>query len=263
MSAAARIAEALAGHKVKSYGGNYLVCCPAHDDASPSLSLGDGDRGFMVHCFVGCSPGDIYAAIRRKGHRLEPSDTTRQPNKASSEYRRQQADKAAWLWSQRRPLAGSIAELYLREARAYSGLLPTTLGFLPARKPDQHPALIAAFGLVDELEPGLLGKPRDVGSVHLTFLKADGSGKADVKPNKIIVGSPCGSPIVLAPSNDLLGLAVTEGIEDALTVHVATGLGAWAAGSAGMMPALADAVPDYISGDHLHACRQGRPGRRA
>ena len=43
--------------------------------------------------------------------------------------------------------------------------------------------------------------------------------------------------------NDLLGLAITEGIEDALRpcCHRA---GAWAAGSAGRMPALADAVPD-------------------
>jgi phage/plasmid primase-like uncharacterized protein len=45
--------------------------------------------------------------------------------------------------------------------------------------------------------------------------------------------------------NDLLGLAITEGIEDALSVHQATGLGVWAAGSAGRMPALAEAVPDW------------------
>jgi hypothetical protein len=40
------------------------------------------------------------------------------------------------------------------------------------------------------------------------------------------------SPIVLAPPNDLLGSSITEGIEDALTMHEATGLGTWAAGSA-------------------------------
>ena len=52
---------------------------------------------------------------------------------------------------------------------------------------------------------------------------------------------------MLAPPNDLLGLAITEGIEDALSVYEATGLGTWVAGSAGMMPALADTVPDYIT----------------
>jgi hypothetical protein len=44
----------------------------------------------------------------------------------------------------------------------------------------------------------------------------------------------------------LLGLAITEGIEDALSAHEATGLGAWAAGSASFMPKLAAAVPNYI-----------------
>ena len=89
--------------------------------------------------------------------------------------------------------------------------------------------MIAAFALVDEPEPGVLGKPHDVGSRALTLLKPDGSGKANAKPGKLIIGSPRGLPIVLAPPNDLLGMAVTEGIEDGLTVHQATGLGVWAA----------------------------------
>ena len=54
------------------------------------------------------------------------------------------------------------------------------------------------------------------------------------------------APIVLAPPNDVLGLAIAEGIEDALSVHEATGLGAWAAGSASRLPALADAIPSYV-----------------
>ena len=39
---------------------------------------------------------------------------------------------------------------------------------------------------------------------------------------------------------------MTEGIEDGLTVHQETGLGVWAAGAAGRMPALSDAVPNFI-----------------
>ena len=105
--------------------------------------------------------------------------------------------------------------------------------------------MISAFGLCDEIEPGIIAAPRDVIAVHLTLLKPDGSGKAEVEKPKITVGSAPGVPIVLAPMNDLLGLAITEGAEDALSVHQAFGLGAWAAGSANRMPALADAVPDY------------------
>ena len=181
-----QVAAALAGKPVKSHGGNYLVCCPVHDDKSPSLSLCDGDRGLMVHCFVGCSPGDIYAAIRRRGFKLDQSNVERtEPAKGSSEYQRQQHDKAAWLWSRRRPIEGTIAEKYLRERRRISCPLPQTLAYLPPRKPEYHPAMIGAFALVDEPEPNVVGMPSSVGSVHLTFLKRDGSDKADVeKPRR-------------------------------------------------------------------------------
>src|SRR5262245_5203881 len=52
--------------------------------------------------------------------------------------------------------------------------------------------------------------------------------------------------MVIAPVNDGLGLVITEGVEDALSLHQATGLGAWAAGGVTFMPALADVVPAYI-----------------
>jgi hypothetical protein len=247
MSTAARIAEALTGRKVQAKGGNYLVCCPAHDDDIPSLSLRDGDSAVMVHCFAGCSPGDIFAAIRRKDRKLlETGQTAPQPIKGTSEYGRRQHEKAAWMWGRRRPISGTVAETYLHEVRRYTGLLPPTLAFLPPLKPEHHPALIAAFSVVAEPEPGLLGKPQQVTAVHLTLLKSDGSGKADTHPNKITIGSPVGRPIVLAPPNDLLGLAICEGIEDALTAYQATGLGAWAAGAAGFMPKLAKVLPSYI-----------------
>src|SRR5258705_3612171 len=88
--------------------------------------------------------------------------------------------KARWLWSQRQPIGGTIAERYLREARGITCPLPATLGFLAPRKPEHHPAMISAFALPDEIKPGLLGEPRGVEAVHLTLLRPDGSGKADV-----------------------------------------------------------------------------------
>lgn len=155
--------------------------------------------------------------------------------------------KTQWLWRRRRPVIGSIGELYLRQVRGLSVPIPATLGFLPAQG-DHPPALIAAFGIATEPELGVLAIADDaVKAVQLIKLKPDGCGKADVDPNKIIVGQGAlGVPIILAPPNDLLGIVITEGIEDALSIHEATGLGAWAAGGAGRMPALADAAPDYI-----------------
>jgi hypothetical protein len=271
MRTAAHIAEVLAGRRVIARGGNYLVRCPAHDDSLPSLSLRDGDRGLLVHCFAGCSAADIFVAIRHIDHGvLEPSDAAPEPVKGSGEYERQQRDLAGWLWSLRRPIVGSINETYVRKVRRYTGPLPPTLAFLPARR-EHHPAMIAAIALVDEPEPGVLGKPRDVDSVHLTKLRTDGSGKADIDKPKIIIGSPCiddekkiARPIVIAPPTDLLGLAITEGIEDALTMHAATGLGAWAAGAADFMPKLAAMVPDYITCITIfaHADKAGQDNAR-
>ena len=107
--------------------------------------------------------------------------------------------------------------------------------------------MIAAFGLPHEQRPGeSVMPPERIEGVHLTLLKPDGSGKADCKPNKLMIGSSSGWPIVVAPVNDVGGLAIAEGIEDALSLHLATGLGAWAAGSANRLPMLADKVPTYV-----------------
>jgi hypothetical protein len=60
-----------------------------------------------------------------------------------------------------------------------------------------------------------------------------------------MIGKSIGSPIVLAPMNDLLGLAIVEGIENGLTAYQSNGFGVWAAGSAGRLSGLAEVVPDY------------------
>ncbi|MGL3108898.1 DUF7146 domain-containing protein [Bradyrhizobium sp. BR 1432] len=198
-------------------------------------------------------------ALERR-ERLERERVEREAREA--EELRQQHEKARWLWAQRQPIGGTIAERYLREVRGIICPLPPTLAFLPPRKPEHHPAMIAAFALPDEVEPGLLGEPRGVASVHLTLLKPDGTGKADVDKPKKVVASPGNLPIVLAPPNELLGVAITEGIEDGLTAHQATGLGAWAAGNATFMPKLVETVPNYIEAVtvYAHADKAGRDG---
>jgi hypothetical protein len=160
-------------------------------------------------------------------------------------------------------VARSPKNICAKFAATPAGLpLPPTLAFLPPTKPEYHPAVIAAFSLVQEAEPGVLAPPRSVNCVQLVLLKPDGSGKADVKPNKLIIGSPGTNPIVLAPVNDLLALAFCEGIEDALTAHAATGLGAWAARGGGRLPALADMVPSYVETAtiYMHADSTGQAG---
>jgi hypothetical protein len=117
------------------------------------------------------------------------------------------------------PLQGSIAERYLREARAYRGPLPPTLGFLPARA-DYPPAMIAAFGIPDEPEPGTMVLPEHkLVGVHLTRLLPDGSDRERGERAKIMIGHSKGRPIVLAPPTNGLAIVVAEGIESTLSGH--------------------------------------------
>ena len=108
--------------------------------------------------------------------------------------------------------------------------------------------MIAAFGLPAEPEPGeLYLDGTAVRGMHITRLRRMVRARPTPPRTKSCSGRRRDTPIVLAPANDLLGLCVAEGIEDALSIHEVTGLGAWAAGSASRMPALALAmVPPYV-----------------
>jgi phage/plasmid primase-like uncharacterized protein len=203
-----------------------------------------GDVISLVRHVNGCSfPEAVELLIGARAHippRLRhaverPTPTLRDPSNSGT---------AQWLWARRHSVKEDTpAARYLRK-RGYAGLIQQTLAYLPAR--EEHPdALIAAFGFASENEPGLLDAPQDVTGVHITRLTPQGE-KSNINPVKLTLGPSMGQPIVLAPPNDLLGLAITEGIEDGLSVHQATGLGVWAAGSAGRMPKLASVIPDWI-----------------
>jgi hypothetical protein len=177
-------------------------------------------------------------------HRLQQMRSVMAEHEQSAVIERR--NKARWLWSKARPINGSIAETYLREARNYQGPLPSTLRCLPAQG-DYLPALVAAFCLPKESEPGILAvADDDIDGIQLIRLAPRGQGKAGTDNDKITIGRCLGTPIVLAPPNDLLGLTIAEGIEDALSVYQSTGLGSWASAGASRLPALAAAVPDYI-----------------
>lgn len=44
--------------------GHWSARCPAHDDHTPSLSIDEAaDETLLIHCFAGCAPGDVLAAV--------------------------------------------------------------------------------------------------------------------------------------------------------------------------------------------------------
>jgi len=249
--------DALSGRRLGSFDVPCPLCGPhrrsGRNRRKPVLRIWRTEAGFATYHCARCGERGF---ARDLDSRVMPLDPARLAQARAETAERDRAHKAKrqqlalWLWQRRRPIAGSIAETYLRDARGYGGPLPATLGFLPSRG-DQHPAMIAAFGLAVEVEPGVLSIADDaVRGVHVTRLRPDGSGKAvfddPEQTAKIMIGLSMGLPIVLAPPNDLFGMAITEGIEDGLSVHQDTGLGVWAAGAASRMPALADVLPAFI-----------------
>lgn len=49
---------------VKRRGSSFMARCPAHADRGPSLSLRQGENArILVHCFAGCRPEEIVAAL--------------------------------------------------------------------------------------------------------------------------------------------------------------------------------------------------------
>jgi hypothetical protein len=243
-----------------STAGRQYVVCPqcSHkrklaNQKLPCLGVTidhDGVKAGCNHC--GWTGGGFYRAIERSAPAaaIDLAALERAKVKAAERQRIAIGDsqtKVKWLWAQRQPIEATV-RTYLQDVRRYTGPLPPTLGFLPATD-IYPPAMIAAFGMARETEPGrLVIDDAAVTGIHLTKLKPDGSGKAGIEgePDKVTIGQGNSSPIWLAPVNDGLGLVIAEGIEDALSAHQATGLGAWAAGTAGRLPAMADFVPDYI-----------------
>ncbi|MGL4279289.1 MAG: DUF7146 domain-containing protein [Albidovulum sp.] len=142
---------------------------------------------------------------------------------------------AARLFAASVPVAGTLAETYLRSRGITLGGKMSALRFHPKcwhrdegqTKSIPRPALIAA---VTDGAGVLQG-------VHRTWLAPDGQGKAAVETQRRAMGHLLGNAVRLTPYDDVL--VVGEGIETMLSVReAAPGLPVWAALSSGHLGAV-------------------------
>lgn len=264
------LARALGGGRA---GGGWMARCPAHDDREPSLSIrAAGESRVLVHCHAGCTQGQVIAALRARG--LWPQDGSRPTGPARSNTARRPAPTppdrgrtaaALALWHAAAPAAGTLAQAYLC-SRRIALPPPPSLRFHPGLR---HPAGGRWPAMVALVRRASDGSPL---AVHRTFLATDGTGKAPVQPQRMMLG-PCGGGAVrLAEAGEVL--MVGEGIETCLAAMQASGLPAWAALSAGGLrqldlPALVREVIVLADGDapseaaaRAGAARWIREGRR-
>lgn len=211
MTDARTLTQSLGG---KWYGRYGLACCPAHGDRKPSLSLADAADGrLLLNCKTGCAFTDILDALVSTGAMAR--DYRPEPPSAAEVARRRAEDEAAAVatekralacWRQSQPIGRSVAETYLR-GRGITCALPDTLRFNPDC---WHPSARRAPAMVSLIE----GLPRL--AVHRTYLRPDGSGKADLDPPKAMLGAALGGAVRLSGAGG--PLVVAEGIETALSL---------------------------------------------
>lgn len=200
--------------------------CPAHDDHHPSLSLSLSEEGtLLAHCYAGCSFPDIMYALDKRGM-LEKSNFL-QRRDILSQSPKDPHKMALKIWFESTQAKGTYVETYLR-SRGIQGAIPSTLRFHPRlfhTSRTYHPAMVAAV---------TLWPSKTIFGVHRTYLTADGTDKATLSPNKMMLGPTKGGAIRLAPIGTKLILA--EGIETALSCFYATHLPTWSClSTSGMM----------------------------
>lgn len=203
------------------------IACPhcgpnrraAHNQIRKVMRVWNDGNGFLTYHCERCGESG-WAIDQHSGSTDRPRRQTA-PIKPETTER---AELAAVFWSRRRPARGSLAQRYLQSRDCY--IRSDAIAFLPARG-DHGPAMIARFGFSGE-----------VTGVHLTRLAPDGRGKAGTDKDKFMLGPSQGQPIIVQDNLERLDLFIAEGIEDAASIAVATGLTCWAAGSAGRIAAL-------------------------
>jgi len=234
------IAKALDGRKV---GGSWMARCPAHHDRKPSLSIRDADDGkVLIHCHAGCDQLGVIAVLRSLGlwKDYHPESSLHATPRATVNKKRGDhnvtADRNALnIWRSSTNAEGTLVETYLA-GRGLHGPLPPTLRFHPKLTHPSGgvwPAMVAAV-------------TRGVGSrqlaIHRTFLAPDGTQKAPVDPQRMMLGPCRGCAVKLAEAGKVL--MVGEGIETSLAAMQARGLPGWAALSTSGLLALD--LPPYL-----------------
>ena len=215
------VAKALGGSRS---GSGWVMRCPAHNDRNPSLSVSDSENGLiLLKCFAGCETRAVIDALKSLGlwrsstrGSLAGSRMTSKPKVST----RKNIDCAMRIWNEAKPAAGTLVEVYLR-ARGITISLPPSLRFHPRLKHRSgtfHPTMIA---LVTDSQSA------EEIAIHRTYLATDGSAKALVTPDKMMLGPTRGGVVRLTTATDKV--MIGEGIETVLSAMQATDRPGWAA----------------------------------
>ena len=230
MTEAERITLALGGEWRAGSGlAPCPICQPERRKDQRALALSDSGGRLLVYCHKGgCA---VLAELQARGLAEGRGGLVVMPD--PEEAKRRRADElrreanrlqtAHDLFAAAVSCQGTPAQTYL-EARGITGLrfnkMFNTLRCHPAAlhgPSGRHfPAMVAQ----------IRGPKGEALGIHRTFLRPDGSGKADVTPAKMMLGPSASGAVRFGPDAKVMALA--EGIETALSVSMASRLTVWA-----------------------------------
>ena len=142
---------------------------------------------------------------------------------------------AARLFATSVPVAGTLADTYLRSRGLTQGGMTSALRFHPKcwHRDEGQTRSITRSALIAAVTDGAGG----LQGVHRTWLAPDGQGKARVETQRRAMGHLLGNAVRLTPHDDIL--VVGEGIETMLSlIEAVPGLPVWAALSSGHLGAV-------------------------
>ena len=190
------------------HGPAAMCRCPAHADQTASLSLRQGDKGILVHCFAGCQPEDVLRELTRiKPGRSYPRPETTAPRDPGMLVTR--------MWREGRPIRGTAAEDYLRGRKLDTHY--ADLRFHPRCAKGRKPLTVFLPAL-------LVGVRGDLGiaAVQRIFLDLKTGGYTE----KMLLGETGNGSWRGTAAEDTL--AIAEGFETATAFTQLHGIPCWA-----------------------------------
>jgi DNA primase len=224
-----------AGIELKKRNGEWQACCPFHGEKTPSFTIYEKGNSQLFKCFGCGEQGDVITFVEKvyktdtrgallflsgktdagimpvkKGFQGQSNIKKEDAEKRRAAHKRASAHeifKGGLKWH---PTVAAYLKARCIDVEKIGGI-PSSLRFNPevlyAETGELLPAMVAP---IVNIKKQLL-------AVHRTYLKADGSGKADVEKQKMVLGGFSGGFIPLYDLDDHLNIA--EGIETALSVR--------------------------------------------
>ncbi len=233
---------------LKKQNGLLVGLCPFHNEKTGSFTV-YSDHYYCFGCnahgdaidFVRATKGLHFAdavdwIVGRPDNELRGATKFRTRTNANTpdEDADRKREGVRRIWREAGSADDTLVETYLRE-RGIRPPIPPSLRYAHLQHGPTGLMLPAMVGAVQAPD-------RSVTGMHRTFLTMDGTKKAPVSQNKMMLGKCAGGAVRLAAVAEKLALA--EGIETGLSILAATNISTWATLSTSGLKAVI--LPDEV-----------------